>query len=235
MASDSNYGSKHGVNAAAGAHAPVPTTMAGGNTMTGAATYLSGQASAVPTNENGVQPIASGSDANMRAVMNSFNGLSVNGGPVPIFDANAAAAAMPMYFSGGFPAAAGLPVGPGQMSMTEPPYYLHGGYAWPAANQWAMPGMKEHDLRLFNQTPIDYSGRFGTYKAAQPSAAEHQVAHQQDVPLWTIVDPRTRLLSLPRPLPSLAALLHAMPQLVSPCLTDQRIPPPHPSKSPRLA
>ena len=30
----------------------------------------------------------------MKAVMNSFNGLSVYGGPVPLYDANAEAAAM---------------------------------------------------------------------------------------------------------------------------------------------
>ncbi|KAK8052127.1 RNA recognition domain-containing protein [Apiospora rasikravindrae] len=178
MASDNNYGPKHAASAA-GSHAPIPATMAGNN-MTGS--YLSGQSSAVPANENGVQPVSAGSDANMRAIMNSFNGLNVNGAPVPLFDTNAAAAAMPMYFPGGFPAAAGLPVGPGQMSMTEP-YYVHGGYAWPAATQWAVPGMKDSELRLYNQAPFDYpTGRLGNYKASQPSVAEQQIAHQQDVP-----------------------------------------------------
>ncbi|KAK8033418.1 RNA binding protein MSSP-2 [Apiospora marii] len=181
MASDNNYGPKHGASAA-GTHAtPAPATMAGSN-MNGANAYLSGsQSSAVQASNNGVQPGAAGSDPSMRAVLSSFNGLSVNGGPVPLYDANAAAAAMPMYFPPGFPAAAGLPVGPGPMSMTEP-YYLHGGYAWPAATQWAVPGMKDSDPRLFTPTPFDYSGRLGTFKAPQHSVAEQQVAHQQDVP-----------------------------------------------------
>ncbi|KAK7957916.1 polyketide synthase 4 [Apiospora saccharicola] len=39
-----------------------------------------------------VWPVAAGSDANMRAISNLFNGLSVNGGPFPLFDANAALA-----------------------------------------------------------------------------------------------------------------------------------------------
>ncbi|KAK8867808.1 RNA binding protein MSSP-2 [Apiospora arundinis] len=180
MASDNNYGSKHGANAT-GSHVPAPATMAG-NAMAGTAAYLSGQSSAVPTHDHGVQPVSAGSDPNMRAIMNSFNGLSVNGAPVPLFDTNAAAAGMPMYFPGGFPAAAGLPVGPGQMSMAEP-YYVHGGYAWPAATQWAVPGMKDSELRLYNQPPFEYpSGRPGTYKAPLSSAGEQQVAHQQDVP-----------------------------------------------------
>lgn len=180
MASDNNYGPKHGA-AAAGSHAPVPSTMAG-NAMSGATAYISGPPSAVPTHDNGAQPVSAGSDTNMRAIMNSFNGLSVNGAPAPLFDVNAAAAAMPMYFPGGFPGAAGLPIGPGQMSMSEP-YYVHGGYAWPAASQWAVPGMKDSELRLYNQAPFEYpSGRLGTYKAPQPSIPEQQVAHQQDVP-----------------------------------------------------
>ncbi|KAK7926740.1 hypothetical protein PG985_003738 [Apiospora marii] len=80
---------------AAGTHAtPAPATMAG-SSMNGATAYFSGgQSSAVQASNNGVQSVAAGSEPSMRAVLNSFNGLSVNGGPVPLYDANAAAAAM---------------------------------------------------------------------------------------------------------------------------------------------
>ncbi|KAK7926739.1 hypothetical protein PG985_003737 [Apiospora marii] len=88
--------------------------------MTGATAYLSRQSSTVQTNDNGAQSVAAESDANMRAAMDLLNGLSVDGGPVPLYDANAAVTAMQMYFPPGFPAAAGLPVSPGPMSMTEP-------------------------------------------------------------------------------------------------------------------
>lgn len=70
------------------------------NSMIASTNYLSnGQSSVIQTNDNGVQSVAAGSEAHMRAIINSFKGQ-----PVSLYDANTATDAIPMYFHGVFAA-----------------------------------------------------------------------------------------------------------------------------------